>query len=158
VISAAANLAGEVGVAAACRALRLPRSALYRHRVGFAHCRRRRLPRRQAVRRLHYPSMSGASFWMCSTARPRGAFKIKVNGKSCSVWSEERRILRAKQSKPGAKVLIKLVQSSSPDNLVEFAWDGNDSQIESSRHRTQVVIGPGGSPRVLEQWDGRPHP
>jgi len=34
VISAANHLAGEVGVAAACRALQLPRSALYRHRTA----------------------------------------------------------------------------------------------------------------------------
>lgn len=37
-ISAADNLAGEVGVAAACRALRLPRSALYRHRTAQRVC------------------------------------------------------------------------------------------------------------------------
>lgn len=38
VISAADNLVGEVGVAAACRALRLPRSALYRHRTAQRVC------------------------------------------------------------------------------------------------------------------------
>jgi transposase InsO family protein len=38
VISAADNLAGEVGVAAACRALHLPRSALYRHRAAQRVC------------------------------------------------------------------------------------------------------------------------
>jgi putative transposase len=38
VISAAANLAGDVGVAAACRALRLPRSALYRHLAARRVC------------------------------------------------------------------------------------------------------------------------
>ena len=37
-ISAAAHLAGDVGVAAACRALRLPRSALYRHRTAKRVC------------------------------------------------------------------------------------------------------------------------
>jgi len=38
VISAAEHLAGEVGVAAACRALQLPRSALYRHRTARRLC------------------------------------------------------------------------------------------------------------------------
>jgi putative transposase len=38
VISAAVNLAAEVGVAAACRALRLSRSALYRHRAAHRVC------------------------------------------------------------------------------------------------------------------------
>jgi putative transposase len=38
VISAAHHLADEVGVAAACRALRLPRSALYRHRAVGRVC------------------------------------------------------------------------------------------------------------------------
>jgi hypothetical protein len=33
-----ANLAAEVGVASACRALRLPRSALYRHRAARRVC------------------------------------------------------------------------------------------------------------------------
>ena len=37
-ISAAEHLAGEVGVAAACRALQLPRSALYRHRTAQRLC------------------------------------------------------------------------------------------------------------------------
>lgn len=37
-ISAATSLADEVGVAAACRALRLPRSALYRDRVARRVC------------------------------------------------------------------------------------------------------------------------
>jgi hypothetical protein len=38
VISAAHHLADELGVAAACRALRLPRSALYRHRAVGRVC------------------------------------------------------------------------------------------------------------------------
>lgn len=64
--------------------------------------------------------------------KPREVFEVRVNAKSCSVWSAGRRILRAKQAKPGAKVLIKLVQSSTPQRLVEFAWTGNDDQIDAA--------------------------
>jgi hypothetical protein len=61
--------------------------------------------------------------------KPREAFEVRVNAKSCSVWSAGSRILRAKQSKLGTKVLIKLVQSSTPQNVVEFAWNGTDDQL-----------------------------
>lgn len=72
--------------------------------------------------------------------KPREAFAVKVNAKSCSVWSGGRRILRAKQSKPGAKVLIKLVQSTTPQELVEFVWDGNDDQLDAALDTERKVL------------------
>ncbi len=63
---------------------------------------------------------------------PREIFKVKVNGKSCSIRSAGLRILRAKQEKPGAKVLIKQVQSSTPQRQVQFAWDGSEEQIHTA--------------------------
>lgn len=64
--------------------------------------------------------------------RQRDALEIRVNGKSCSVWSEGKRILRAKQDKPGATVWIKQVQSSWRTKTVELPWNGSDSQIETA--------------------------
>lgn len=61
--------------------------------------------------------------------KSREAFDIRVNIKSCSVKSSGRRILRAKQAKPGARVRIKLAQSSTPERPVEFTWDGSSEQI-----------------------------
>jgi hypothetical protein len=61
-----------------------------------------------------------------------GVFKARVNSKSCSIWSAERRILRAKQDKPGAKVLIKQVQSSTSHRQVQFVWDGTEEQIHAA--------------------------
>ena len=63
---------------------------------------------------------------------PREIFKAKVNGKSCSIWSAGLRILRAKQEKPGAKVLIKQVQSSTSQRQVQFHWDGSEEQIRTA--------------------------
>jgi hypothetical protein len=63
--------------------------------------------------------------------KPREIFKAKVNGKSCSIWCAGHRILRAKQEKPGAKVLIKQVQSSTPQRQVQFVWDGSEEQIHT---------------------------
>lgn len=70
----------------------------------------------------------------------QGISRIIVNGKSCSIWSDGRRILRAKQLKPGATVFIKLVQSSSPGSLVQFAWDGGDGQIEEALERERKAL------------------
>lgn len=66
------------------------------------------------------------------TDRPRGVFEVRVNTRSCSVWSAGRRILRAKQATPGGRVMVKLVQSSTPDNHVEFAWDGANPRIDAA--------------------------
>lgn len=80
--------------------------------------------------------------------KPREALKIVVNGKSCSVWSDNKRILRAKQAKPGARILIKLVQSSWQTTDVQFTWDGSDAQIESAfRAERQVLRDRGEDPR-----------
>lgn len=70
----------------------------------------------------------------------RDALEIRVNGKSCSVWSEGKRILRAKQDRPGARIWIKRVQSSSRTEIVEFAWDGSDSQIETALEAERKVL------------------
>jgi hypothetical protein len=64
--------------------------------------------------------------------KQRDALEIRVNGKSCSVWSENKRILRAKQDRPGARIWIKLVQSSWRTKPVELTWDESDSQIETA--------------------------
>lgn len=64
--------------------------------------------------------------------KQRDTLEICANGKSCSVWSEGKRILRAKQDRPGARIWIKLVQSSWRTEAVELAWDGSDSQIETA--------------------------
>ena len=68
----------------------------------------------------------------CIEDLPGAMFKVKVNGKSCSIWSAGLRILRAKQEKPGAKVLIKQVQSSTPKREVQFVWDGSEEQIHTA--------------------------
>lgn len=72
--------------------------------------------------------------------KQRDALEIRVNGKSCSVWSEGKRILRAKQDRPGARIWIKLVQSSWRTETVELAWDGSDSQIESALEAERKVL------------------
>jgi uncharacterized ParB-like nuclease family protein len=61
---------------------------------------------------------------------PRDVLEMRVNGKSCSVWFGKRRILRAKQDRPGATIWIKRVQSSTPTTTVKFPWDGSDGQLE----------------------------
>lgn len=73
-------------------------------------------------------------------ACPPGTFIIRVSGKSCSVYSQDQRVLRAKQAKPGATVFIKLAQSSSPGHQVQFAWDGSDSQIETALATERNVL------------------
>ncbi|WP_371767206.1 hypothetical protein [Massilia sp.] len=72
--------------------------------------------------------------------KQRNALEIRVNGKSCSVWSEGKRILRAKQDSPGARIWIKLVQSSWRTETVKFAWDGSDSQIEMALDAEREVL------------------
>jgi hypothetical protein len=72
--------------------------------------------------------------------KQRNALEIRVNGKSCSVWSEDKRILRAKQDRPGARIRIKLVQSSWRTETVELAWDGSDSQIEMALEAERKVL------------------
>jgi hypothetical protein len=72
--------------------------------------------------------------------KQRDALEIRVNGKSCSVWSEGKRILRAKQDRPGARIWIKLVQSSWGTETVELAWDGSDSQIEMALEAERQVL------------------
>jgi hypothetical protein len=80
--------------------------------------------------------------------KPRQALEIVVNGKSCSVWSDGKRILRAKQDRPGAKILIKLVQSSWQTKAVELAWEGSDSQIEGALEAERMVLrARGGDPK-----------
>ena len=68
-MSAVISLADEVGAAAACRALRMPRIALYRDRAvrRTANCRPR-LQRRGGARRWHFPNMNSVSFSTCSIA------------------------------------------------------------------------------------------
>ena len=70
----------------------------------------------------------------------RDKLEVRVNGKSCSVWSEGKRILRAKQDRPGARIWIKLVQSSWRTETVELAWDGSDSQIEEALEAERKVF------------------
>lgn len=72
--------------------------------------------------------------------KQRNALEIRVNGQSCSVWSEDKRILRAKQDRPGARISIKLVQSSWRTETVELAWDGSDSQIEMALEAERKVL------------------
>lgn len=72
--------------------------------------------------------------------KQRDALEIRVNGKSCSVWSDDKRILRAKQDRPGAGIWIKLVQSSWRAETVELAWDGSDSQIEMALETERQVL------------------
>lgn len=72
--------------------------------------------------------------------KPRGLFKANVNSKSCSIWSAGFRILRAKQEKPGAKVLIKKVQSSTPQKQVQFVWDGSAEQINTALEDERKVL------------------
>jgi hypothetical protein len=80
--------------------------------------------------------------------KPREALKIVVNGKSCSVWSDGKRILRAKQDRPGSKIWIKLVQSSWRTKTDQLAWDGSDSQIEAALEAERKVLrARGGDPR-----------
>lgn len=80
--------------------------------------------------------------------KPREAFKILVNGRSCSVWSGGKRILRAKQDWSGAKIWIKLVQSSWRTKTVALAWDGSDSQIDGALEAERNVLrARGGDPR-----------
>lgn len=71
---------------------------------------------------------------------PREIFQAKVNGKSCSVWSGGLRILRAKQERPGSKVLIKQVQSSTPQREVQFDWDGSEEQIHTALDDERKVL------------------
>lgn len=79
--------------------------------------------------------------------KPRELFKAKVNGKSCSIWSAGLRILRAKQEKPGAKVLIKQVQSSTRQRQVQFVWDGGEEQINTALgDERNVLLARGQSP------------
>lgn len=79
--------------------------------------------------------------------KPREAFDIRVNARSCSVWSAGLRILRAKQTKPGAKVQIKLVQSSTPQKDAGFTWDGTDAQIDLAlATERKVLLAHGGVP------------
>ena len=80
--------------------------------------------------------------------KPQEALKIIVNGRSCSVWSDGNRILRAKQDRPGAKIWIKLVQNSWRTKTVELAWDGSDSQIDGALEAERKVLrARGGDPR-----------
>jgi len=72
--------------------------------------------------------------------KQRNTLEIRVNGKSCSVWSEGKRILRAKQDRPGARIWIKRVQSSWRTKTVELAWDGGDSQIEAALEAERKVL------------------
>lgn len=72
--------------------------------------------------------------------KQRNALEIRVNGKSCSVWSEGKRILRAKQDRTGARIWIKQVQSSWRTEKVELAWDGSDSQIEIALEAERKVL------------------
>jgi hypothetical protein len=79
--------------------------------------------------------------------KPRENFKAKVNGKSCSIWSAGHRILRAKQEKPSAKVLIKQVQSSTPQRQVQFVWDGSEEQIRTAlEDERKLLLARGESP------------
>ena len=72
--------------------------------------------------------------------KQRDTLEIHVNGKSCSGWSGGKRILRAKQDRPGAKIWIKLVQSSWRTDTVELAWDGSDRQIEAALEAERKVL------------------
>lgn len=72
--------------------------------------------------------------------KSRETLKIVVNGKSCSVWSDGKRILRAKQNRPGSKIWIKLVQSSIRKKLVQLAWDGSDTQIEGALQAERGIL------------------
>jgi hypothetical protein len=56
------------------------------------------------------------------------------------VWSEDKRILRAKQDRPGSRIWIKLVQSSWRTGTVELAWDGSDGQIEMALEAERKVL------------------
>lgn len=72
--------------------------------------------------------------------KERDTLEIRVNGKSCSMWSEGKHILRAKQDRPGARVWIKLVQSSWRTETVELAWNGSDGQIEAALEAERKVL------------------
>lgn len=72
--------------------------------------------------------------------KQRDTLEIRVNGKSCSIWSKRKRILRAKQERPDASILIKLVQSSWRTETVELPWDGSDGQIEASLEAERKVL------------------
>ncbi len=78
---------------------------------------------------------------------PNRIFEAKVNSKSCSIWSGGLRILRAKQEKPGAKVLIKQVQSSTPQKQVQFVWDGSEKQVHTAlENERQLLVARGAHP------------
>lgn len=72
--------------------------------------------------------------------RRHHSLELRVNGKSCSIWSEGKRILRAKQNSPGTKVWIKQVQSSWLTEAVELVWDGSDGQIEVALEAERKVL------------------
>lgn len=72
--------------------------------------------------------------------KQRYGLEIRVNGKSCSVWSGDKRILRAKQDRPSSRIWIKLVQTSRRMETVELAWDGSDSQVEMALETERQVL------------------
>ncbi|WP_182989469.1 MULTISPECIES: hypothetical protein [unclassified Massilia] len=72
--------------------------------------------------------------------KPRETFEVRVNTRSCSVWSAGRRILRAKQARPGARVLIKLVQSSTPEKPFQFVWDGDEEHIDAALDQERKLL------------------
>lgn len=72
--------------------------------------------------------------------KQRDTLEIRVNSKSCSLWSKGKRILRAKQERPGARIWIKLVQSSWRTEKVDLPWDGSDYQIEAALEAERKVL------------------
>lgn len=103
--------------------------------------------RSEAQADAHSDSLDLDDFLEYFDDKPREAFDVRVNTKSCSVWSSGRRLLRAKQTKPGAKVLVKLVQTSEMGELVEFPWDGTDDQIGAAlKAERKLLLASGEAP------------
>lgn len=61
----------------------------------------------------------------------KGLFEVRAGVGRYSLWKDKARILRAAQSGPAGKVNIKLAQSSTKKNEIEYPWDGSDGQLDA---------------------------